>query len=148
MRRDSLVRAPSKNQVPFLIVNALERSRDGKKSNQALAVVRNIPYTRVMSTIENIAKLTSKSQTTVPIAVRKALSVGPHDQISFTVLDGGRVEVRKVESSDQDPVVQQYLAFLEKDMMVHPEKLSVIQRDETMRKLLEGVETESFDLSD
>lgn len=148
MRRDSLVRAPSKNQVPFLIVNALERSRDGQKSNQALAVVRNIPYTRVMSTIENIAKLTSKSQTTVPIAVRKALSVGPHDQISFTVLDGGRVEVRKVESSDQDPVVQQYLAFLEKDMMVHPEKLSVIQRDETMRKLLEGVETESFDLSD
>ena len=118
------------------------------KKYQALAVVRNIPYTRVMSAIENIAKLTSKSQTTVPIAVRKALSVGPHDQISFTVLDGGRVEVRKVESSDQDPVVRQYLAFLEEDMMAHPEKLSVIQRDETMRKLLEGVETESFDLSD
>jgi hypothetical protein len=33
-------------------------------------------------------------------------------------------------------------------MMNHPEKLAVIQRDETMRKLLEGVETESFDLSD
>jgi antitoxin PrlF len=115
---------------------------------QALEYVRNIPYTCAMSSIENIAKLTSKSQTTVPIAVRKALAVGPHDQISFTVLDGGRVEVRKVENSEQDPVVRRYLAFLEEDMMAHPEKLSVIQRDETMHKLLEGVETESFDLSD
>lgn len=100
-----------------------------------------------MSSIESIAKLTSKSQTTAPIAVRKALAVGPHDQIAFTVLEGGRVEVRKVEESDSDPVVRRYLAFLEKDMMAHPEKLSVIQRDETIPQLLEGVETESFDLS-
>lgn len=100
-----------------------------------------------MSSIESIAKLTSKSQTTVPIAIRKALAVGPHDQIAFTVLEGGRVEVRKVEESDSDPVVRRYLAFLEEDMMAHPEKLSVIQRDETIQQLLEGVETESFDLS-
>lgn len=100
-----------------------------------------------MSSIESVAKLTSKSQTTVPIAVRKALAVGPHDRISFTVLEGGRVEVTKTEAVESDPVVRKYLAFLEDDMMSHPEKLSIIQRDETMQKLLKGVETERFDLS-
>ncbi|MDR9447555.1 MAG: type II toxin-antitoxin system PrlF family antitoxin, partial [Balneolaceae bacterium] len=79
--------------------------------------------------------------------VRKALAVGPHDRISFTVLEGGKVEVTKTEDRESDPVVRQYLAFLEEDMIAHPNKLSVIQRDDTMRKLLQGVETESFDLS-
>lgn len=40
--------------------------------------------------------------------------------------------------------MRQYLAFLDDDMIAHPEKLSVIQRDDTMRKLLRGVETEHF----
>jgi len=110
-------------------------------------MVRKIPYHRGMVAIESIAKLTSKGQTTVPVAVRKALAVGPDDRIAFTVLDGGRVEVRKVEEAEGDPVVRRYLAFLEEDMIAHPEKLSVIQRDDTMRELLEGVETERFDLS-
>lgn len=100
-----------------------------------------------MPAIENVAKLTSKGQTTVPIAIRKALAVGPHDRIAFTVLEGGRVEVRKIEEAESDPVIRKYLAFLEADMLAHPGKLSVIQRDETVRKLLEGVETESFELS-
>lgn len=113
----------------------------------SLAMVRKIPYHRGMAAIESIAKLTSKGQTTVPVAVRKALAVGPDDRIAFTVLDGGRVEVRKVEEAEGDSVVRRYLAFLAEDMIAHPQKLSVIQRDDTIRELLEGVETERFDLS-
>ena len=101
-----------------------------------------------MSAIESTAKLTSKSQTTLPIAVRKALSVGPEDQIVFTIHEGGKVEVRKAESEDSDPVVRKYLAFLEQDMLANPRKLSVLQRDESLRKLLNEVETEPFDLRD
>lgn len=96
--------------------------------------------------MESVAKLTSKNHTTLPIAVRNASAVGPHDRISFTVLKGG-VEVTRAEDLESDPEVRRYLAFLKDDMFAHPEKLSVIQRDDTMRKLLTGVETESFDLS-
>ncbi len=114
--------------------------------------MRNVLYADRMSSnkptvsMESVAKLTSKNYGTLPTAVRKALDVGPDDRISSTVLEGGRVEVTKTEGLDSDPVVRQYVAFLEEDMIAHPEKLSVIQRDDTMRKLLHGVKTESFDL--
>lgn len=100
-----------------------------------------------MTNIENFAKLTSKSQTTLPVAVRKALSVGPDDRIVFTILEGGKVEVRKAEQSDSDPVIRKYLAFLEADMLQYPQKLNPVQRDPSTKRLLEGVETEDFDLS-
>ena len=95
-----------------------------------------------MSGIDSTAKLTSKSQLTVPIAVRKALSVGPDDKLVFTIQEGGTVEVKKAQDAESDPVVEAYLAFLETDMITHPEKLSVLQRDETLDDLLGGVETE------
>lgn len=100
-----------------------------------------------MTNIENFAKLTSKSQTTLPVAVRKALSVGPEDRIVFTILEGGKVEVRKAEQSDSDPVIRKYLAFLQADMLQNPQKLNPVQRDPSTKRLLEGVETEDFDLS-
>lgn len=100
-----------------------------------------------MTNIENFAKLTSKSQTTLPMAVRKALSVGPEDRIVFTILEGGKVEVRKAEQSDSDPVIRKYLAFLQADMLQNPQKLNPVQRDPSTKRLLEGVETEDFDLS-
>lgn len=100
-----------------------------------------------MTNIENFAKLTSKNQTTLPVAVRKALSVGPEDRIVFTILEGGKVEVRKAEQSDSDPVIRKYLAFLGADMLQNPQKLNPVQRDPSTKRLLEGVETEDFDLS-
>jgi len=100
-----------------------------------------------MSSIESTAKLTSKGQLTVPLAVRKALDIGPRDRVVFTVRDGGQVEVAKVDTEHTDPIVVEYLEFLEGDMREHPGKLSVLQRDETMRDMLCDVETEDFDLS-
>jgi antitoxin PrlF len=100
-----------------------------------------------VSSIDSSAKLTSKGQLTVPIAVRKALDIGPQDRVVFTVQEGGRVEVAKADVEHRDPIVGEYLAFLERDMRRHPEKLSVLQRDETMRELLAGVDIEPFDLS-
>ncbi len=113
-----------------------------------IALVRNIPYNGPMPKIDSTAKLTSKSQLTVPIAVRKALSVGPDDKLVFTIHEGGSVEVTKAQDTEIDPVVDAYLAFLEADMLTHPEKLSVLQRDESLDDLLRGVETEDFHLSE
>jgi antitoxin PrlF len=100
-----------------------------------------------MSSINSTAKLTSKGQLTVPIAVRKALDIGPQDRVVFAVRDGGKVEVAKVDALHTDPIVGEYLAFLERDMRKHPQKLSVVQRDDTTRELLKGVDAEDFDLS-
>lgn len=42
------------------------------------------------------ATMTSKGQLTVPSEIRKALGLGPGDQVSFTVLEGGKVTVQKL----------------------------------------------------
>lgn len=83
----------------------------------------------------------------MPIAVRKALAVGPDNKVVFTIHEGGRVEVKKAPERATDPVVAAYLEFLEKDMLERPSALSVLQRDEALHELLAGVETEDFDLS-
>ncbi|MFM2044367.1 MAG: prlF antitoxin for toxin YhaV toxin [Pseudomonadota bacterium] len=44
------------------------------------------------------ATVTSKGQLTIPSEIRQALSIGPGDQVSFTLADGGRVTVQKVYS--------------------------------------------------
>ena len=98
-----------------------------------------------MAKIESLSKLTSKNQTTIPMPVRKALGVGPEDQILFTIHDEGRVELRKAESDQQDDaIVLAYLAFIESDLIKHPQKLTVLQRDQQIDSLLDGVETEDF----
>ena len=42
-----------------------------------------------------IGRITAKSQTTVPRAVRKALGINPGDQIAYEI-DGDRVVIRRV----------------------------------------------------
>lgn len=93
-----------------------------------------------MAAFESTAKLTSKSQTTIPLAVRKALGVGPEDRIVFRVLEGGRVEVEKAPNPADDVVVAAYLRFIERDIIENPHKLVPLVRDPEMDKLLEGVD--------
>jgi len=99
-----------------------------------------------MAIIKSTAKVTAKGQTTLPMAVRKALEVGPSDKIVFRILEGGRVEVAKADEPSQDAVVAAYLQFLERDMVANPRKLSVLQRDKRLAELLEDVVVEDFDL--
>lgn len=47
-----------------------------------------------------IARITSKGQTTVPVAIRNALNVKPGDLIEWEVGADGRVEVRRVQPAD------------------------------------------------
>lgn len=100
-----------------------------------------------MAQIESRSKLTSKNQTTIPMPVRKALRLGPEDQILFTIHDGGRVEVSKAEDDFHDPVITAFLDFVEADLISNPQKLTPLQRDAGIQLILAGVETESFDLT-
>lgn len=100
-----------------------------------------------MKILDATATLTSKGQATIPIPVRKSLNLGQGDQMLFRIYEGGRIEVMRPEQSDQqDPVVAAYLAFLEKDLLENPGKLSVLQRDPELARLLADVEIEEFAL--
>lgn len=92
-----------------------------------------------METIESSVKLTSKNQTTIPIAVRKALNLGPEDHLTFLIEDG-QVRVVRAEEPGEDSVVIAFLKFLEQDMTQNPSKLSVLQRDEDLARRLKKVQ--------
>lgn len=49
-----------------------------------------------------LAKITSKGQVTIPIAVRKSLNLNPGDQVSFELLEGGKAEMERKEISIED----------------------------------------------
>jgi antitoxin PrlF len=112
-----------------------------------LVNVRNFPYYWFMPKIQASAKLTSKSQTTIPIAIRRALDIGPEDRIVFELLETGEVQLTKAQQPQTDAAVSAYLQFLERDLVQNPQKLSVLQRDERLQALLSGVQIEDFDLS-
>jgi antitoxin PrlF len=46
----------------------------------------------------NIAKITSKGQTTIPAEIRADLGVGPGDRVEYVKLPDGQIVVRKAKS--------------------------------------------------
>lgn len=91
-------------------------------------------------TVEERSKITSKGQTTVPVAVRRALGVSLGDEIAFVVDEHG-VSVRRVETEQEDPVIGAYLDFLARDMAKNPQNIVPFPTDlaKRMAELTEGV---------
>jgi antitoxin PrlF len=89
--------------------------------------------------------ITAKSQTTLPSGVRKALGVGPGDRLAY-VVEGDRAVIMKAKptATDEDPVVDAFLAFLEHDMVAHPDRLAGLTTEliESARALTDGVEAD------
>ncbi|TNH43640.1 type II toxin-antitoxin system PrlF family antitoxin [Photorhabdus luminescens] len=78
------------------------------------------------------SKLTSRSQTTIPTSVRKALKLKPgHDSITYKILSSGDVLIsRKNSEEEKDLVMESFLNFLAKDIKKHPEQVQ--QLDEQL----------------
>jgi antitoxin PrlF len=93
--------------------------------------------------IESI--ITAKSQTTLPSGVRKALGVGPGDRLAY-VVEGDRAIIMKAAPADDhsDPVAERFLAFIERDMDAHPERLTGLTGEliERARALTAGIEVD------
>lgn len=74
-----------------------------------------------------VSTLTSKNQTTIPESVRKALGLEKQDKLRFSVLEGGQVLLEKDtadnEEFENDPVVSNFLNFLEKSMQDSPDSI-------------------------
>jgi antitoxin PrlF len=71
------------------------------------------------------SKVTERSQTTLPSAVRTVLALQPGERIGY-VIEGN--EVRLVNASTlehDDPVLDEFLAFLGRDIARHPDRVGV-----------------------
>jgi len=82
--------------------------------------------------------LTDRYQTTVPNAVRHALKLGKRDKIRYLIQpDGGVILARASNEAENDPVLEQFLNFLARDMATHPEHLKSI--DAGLRKRIKSL---------
>ncbi len=82
-----------------------------------------------MSVLEIEATITSRGQTTLPSAIRRALKVGTQGAIVFRIEDSGQITVAKKEAVNEDPVIGQFLSFLAADMMARPMALRPVTAD-------------------
>lgn len=69
-----------------------------------------------MSTVHEVATLTSKGQLTLPKPIRQALGVDAGGKVAFDFADGRVVITRVSDEGHQDPAIASFLALLEKDI--------------------------------
>lgn len=72
--------------------------------------------------------LTDRYQTTVPETVRRALRLGKRDKIHYSIQPDGKVLLTRAMTVDHDtdPVLGQFLAFIEQDISRNPHHLQAI----------------------
>ena len=64
---------------------------------------KEIPYHEMLLHMI-VSKLTSKSQTTIPQSVRRALQIGPGDEIEYEIVDGHVILTKaRVGGKTDDP---------------------------------------------
>jgi len=74
----------------------------------------------------------------------RAHVLGP-GHLLVTLADASEAATDDIE---QDPVVSAYLAFLESDMLAHPDRIAPLQEDELarLRRLTDGVQADDNDI--
>lgn len=94
-----------------------------------------------------VSKITAKAQTTLPSGVRKALGVGPGDNLAY-VVEGDQAIIRKAPEleSAADPALGAFLDLLERDITEHPERLQLVTQEfyERMRRATGGFEVDPY----
>jgi antitoxin PrlF len=69
------------------------------------------------------SKLTARSQTTIPNAVREALDLHHGDRVGY-LIDGDVVRLVKVnEVAHHDPALEPFLALLQRDIIARPDRV-------------------------
>ncbi len=97
-----------------------------------------LPKTPMPSVLEAESRLTDRYQTTVPAAVRKALSLEKRDRLRFVVQADGQVVLTRADERDaDDPALERFLDFLATDISRHPEHLQAL--DAGLAERIEGL---------
>lgn len=98
----------------------------------------DFPGTIMTALLEAESRLTDRYQTTVPAAVRKALSLEKRDRLRFVVQPDGQVVLtRAAERDADDPALEGFLDFLAADISRHPEHLQAL--DAGLAERIEGL---------
>jgi antitoxin PrlF len=96
-----------------------------------------------------VSKVTSRSQTTLPNGVRKALGIKPGEDALEWEIRGDEAVARRasVEREENDPALAPFLHLLERDIAEHPERLSGVPEDLYRRwmALTDGMEGDPDD---
>ncbi len=72
------------------------------------------------------SKITERSQTTLPAAVRTVLGLQPGERIGY-IIEGNSVRlVNANEEEHADPAIVRFLEFLGRDLAEHPERLATL----------------------
>lgn len=70
------------------------------------------------------SKLTQRSQTTIPKAVKNALHLDAGGELGY-IIEGNQVRLVNVnEETHEDPLIGRFLDFLAKDLRTHPQHVS------------------------
>ena len=95
-----------------------------------------------MPSIEKVATITAKGQTTIPKVVRQALGADYGGKIAYRIDEHG-VSLHRVETRE-DPALGAFLAFLATDIGAHPERIQSVSPDLRARieALTAGVEVD------
>jgi antitoxin PrlF len=97
------------------------------------------------ASLELESSLTDRYQTTVPETVRRVLKLGKRDRIRYSIRPDGEVVLTRAAPAEvEDPVLGQFLGFLERDIARHPERLQALDAGlvERIRSLIAGVEVD------
>ena len=72
------------------------------------------------------SKITDRSQTTLPAAVRTVLGLTPGERIGY-LIEGNSVRlVNASEGEHRDPAIEHFLTFLGEDIAEHPERIGAL----------------------
>ena len=101
-------------------------------------------FNRANVSLRAESRLTERSQTTIPAAIRDALHLKPGENIQYTLLAGGKVIMSRKEEELDDPVVSQFLSFLENDMKKNPQNIVPVPVAfwDSIKALTAGVEVD------
>ena len=70
------------------------------------------------------SKVTERSQTTLPPAVRTVLGIHPGERLGY-VIEGSDVRLVNASAQEhQDPALEKFLAFLGRDLATHPDRIA------------------------
>ncbi|WP_045221505.1 type II toxin-antitoxin system PrlF family antitoxin [Desulfonatronum thioautotrophicum] len=70
--------------------------------------------------------LTDRYQTTIPKVVREALGLGKGDRLKYSI-DAGKVSIVRADMEEEnDPVLEEFLDFLARDMKEHPKRIQAM----------------------
>jgi antitoxin PrlF len=94
----------------------------------AIAFSGRFPHPSHMSAaLELESTLTDRYQTTVPNAVRRALKLGKRDKLRYIVQPDGSVHLARADQQDKaDPVLDEFLDFLARDLKRNPQRIRSI----------------------